>query len=338
MKKLVAIAAAVIAAVAIVVYFGRSPETTVVPMTKPEQPPTPTAPAGATLTTAGTGTPLRDLRARSPVPQQASTDGESSYPTAAPLTDEKRRLAECDALWARRNAREQAAIDAETKDPAWAYPMEQKLREFTSRRFQSGQIEVTEIDCKTSFCELRAQGLAPETADEFNRVMETVGDEPWNDFTGFSFSHTEEAGKAVHWARVSRAQPPQPSYPKRDAESEAVNACIALISKQGERERAARDAEPRDTSWADPTEQLLRQYLTEHTAKYPADRLEITCKTSFCKLVATGRTQEFAVAFQKAAQEVASEPWSHLRNGEGGGGTLPDLSGTQMYQVLYRNE
>lgn len=115
-------------------------------------------------------------------------------------------------------------------------------------------------------------------------------------------------------------------------------ACFAAVNEEGDRERAARAAEPRDTGWADPTEQLLRQYLMEHTAKHPADRLEITCKTSFCELIATGRTEEFALAFQKAAQEVASEPWSDLRNGEAGGGTLSDLSGMQMYQLLYRKE
>jgi hypothetical protein len=114
-------------------------------------------------------------------------------------------------------------------------------------------------------------------------------------------------------------------------------ACASASNEEGQRKRAAMDAEPRDTSWADPMEQLLRQYLVEHTAKHPPDKLEITCRTTFCELKATGRTEAFALEFQKASQEVGSEPWGNLRNGEGGGGTLPDLSGMQMYQVLYRN-
>ncbi len=51
-------------------------------------------------------------------------------------------------------AREQAARDAEPKDLAWAYAMEQKLRQFTMPRFQADEIDLTAIDCKTSFQDL----------------------------------------------------------------------------------------------------------------------------------------------------------------------------------------
>src|SRR6185369_8379023 len=49
-----------------------------------------------------------------------------------------------------------AALHAEPKDPAWAYPMEQKLREYLTQKLQSGEVEVIGIECRTSFCEIKA--------------------------------------------------------------------------------------------------------------------------------------------------------------------------------------
>jgi len=314
MKKRVAIAIAVIVVIGVVAYLDRSRETAI---TEPDRPQ-----ARSTEPTLGPASEPEHL-------QTTLTADAGTQPTQAATLREK-----CNEAYQREQERQQRAWDAEPKDPAWAYAMEQKLREFTSPRLQTAQMEVSDIDCKTTFCEINAHALVPELAGQFNEVIDAVREQPWSEFTGFSVTNSGDSGKQVQYARLSRKESKPPPTPE---EQRRQIACFAALAEEGNRKRAAMDAEPRDTGWADPTEQLLRQYILAHTAKHPADKLEIICRTSFCEIKATGRTLEFVEDFRKASQEVAAEPWSTLRNGEGGGGTLPDLSGTQEYQVLYRN-
>lgn len=320
MKKLVAIAIAAIAAVAIFIYVGRSAEPPVAPASKPEQPQTPT------------------LEPKDAGTQRESTEHESLPPIATQPTAEKQQRDTCDELSERMQKRVQLAQDSEPKNPQWAYPMEQKLREFFAQRFQAAQIEVTGIDCRTSFCDIRAQGFAPDTSAAFNDAISAAGLEPWSTFGGNSISHTEESGKTLHFSRMTRPVFNTKRHVDPDEDEQALIACNDLQSKLSERERAAKEAEPRDSSWADPTEQLLRQYLVEQTAKHPIKHIEITCKTSYCEIQATGLTMEAYRAFQKAAQEAASEPWSDLRTGAGGGMTFgEDAYWKQTYTVIRRD-
>jgi hypothetical protein len=311
MKKTIAIVIAGIVVVAIFIYFGRSSDTASIPVSELEQ----REPAASP----GTNARMKDAPTL-----RASSEGETAqtFPGAEPIADEAKQAAECEALSERRRRREQLAHDSEQKDPAWAYAMEQKLREYTSRRFQTTPIEVMAIDCKTTFCDITAQGFVPESNTEFRDALEAVRKEPWNDFTGISSSHTVEGGKILYRVEVSRKQ----SYRTQDqhAEQEQVLACMRLLSQQDERKRALRDAEPRDVGWAGPTEQLIRQYLVAQVVKHPVERLEITCKTSYCQIKASGRGTESFLALQKAAQEVASEPWSDLRSSGGGGSGYGD--------------
>lgn len=239
----------------------------------------------------------------------------------------------CTELADRRRAREQAALDAEPKDPAWAYPMEQKLREFTAGRFQAQQIEVTAIDCKTNFCEIKAESLAPEMSEQFNKVMSAATEQPWNDFTGIASSHDADSGKQVlHYARLSRRQANQTAREEPDdmqiavlrAEEQALTACSEQAYERQERARAAQEAEPRDSSWADPMEQLLRQHITAQLVKHPVGHMEIACRATFCKIKATGNTADSQLAFQKVSQEAAAEPWSDLQNSGYSGGSYGD--------------
>jgi hypothetical protein len=223
--------------------------------------------------------------------------------------------------------------------------MEQKLREFMTPQLQAKQIDLTAIECKTNFCEIRAETVGAELSEEFNKVMSAAREQPWSDFTGFAFSHDADSGKQVlHYARLSRRQAKPTAREEPDdmqtavvrAEEQALTACSEQAYEQQERARAAQEAEPRDSSWADPMEQLLRQHIIGQLVKHPLDRLEINCKTTFCQLKATGRTKESQAAFQKVSQEVAAEPWADLRVGEGGSGSYGDIWRADVR--LYRNE
>lgn len=318
MRKLVVIAIAGIAIVAVAIHFMRSAATT---------PAAASAPAQSQASSHEASVEMTDTRT-----PRASTDSESSPSVATPQTEDEQILAACSASWERKTKREQAARDAESKDPAWAYPMEQKLREVTTRAFQASEIEVISIDCKTNFCEIIARGFAPETSDEFNKAMEALSGQPWNDFTGYSFVHDTETGKGLHTARVTRRQSKQTPRAEVDdmqravlhAEEQALATCAAQSAERQERERAARDAEPRDSSWADPMEQLLRQHITAQLVKHPVATLEIACRARFCTIKASGKTLDSQLAFQKVSQEAAQEAWSDLLNSGYSGGSIGD--------------
>jgi hypothetical protein len=321
MRKLVAIVVAAIAIVAVIIYFARSPGDTDAGVAVAHEPeraqPLAQHPQEANHNVAPAVT---DTSAQ---PQASAR--KNSPPSAAPLTAEQQERAACRAVWERRRAREREALEAEPKDAAWAYPMEQKLREYLTQKLQSGRLEVLGIDCKTTFCEIKALVLYPEGSGEFteavsdfNAAISDINGKPWNDFRGMGTSASQESGKTFYFGHLTRPKFKEPPQPAQEAQAEA--ACTARSNEKQKRERAARDAQSKDTSWAEPMEQLLREYLTTQMAKQPVERIDIDCRTTYCRITGSGRTNDAYLAFQKFAQAAADEPWANLRNGEGGGG------------------
>jgi hypothetical protein len=298
MKKLVAIAIAVVVAVSIVVYFARSGDTTPAHISQSEGSP---APAVTEPPDEGNS--------------HESSDSESAATIAAPMTDEQ-KLAACEVIITRKAEHNNAMLAAEPKDPAWAYPMEQKLREFTSRRFQSSEINVVAVDCRTYYCDIKAQTFdAEKTAKEFAEGMGALREEAWSEFTGSGTWYEEEEGKAFHVARINRPPPPEVTrMMMRDDPGEArlLSDCAAISEEQQQQRRAARDGQERDASWADPMEYRLREYVTAQLSKHPIDHLDIDCRKTFCRLQASGRTNESQAAFQKAAEDASKESWANL--------------------------
>jgi hypothetical protein len=309
MRKLVPIVVAAVAIVAVIIYFPRSPNDTTGGAADARAQP----PAQQPQATKHDAAPaVTDTSA-----QSQSSARKNSPPAAAPLTVEQQERAACRAVSERRRARERAALDAEPKEPAWAYPMEQELREYLTQKLQSGRLELLGIDCKTTFCEIKAQLLDPEGSTEFNAAISGISGKPWNDFTGTGTSLSEDSGKTFYSAHLTRPQFKESPQPPQEAQAEA--ACTARSIEKQKRERTARDAEPKDAGWAEPMEQLLRGYLTTQLSKHPAERIDIDCRTTYCRIAGSGRTNDAYLAFQKFAQAAADEPWANLRNGEGGG-------------------
>jgi hypothetical protein len=67
----------------------------------------------------------------------------------------------------------------------------------TAHRFQETQVDVIKVDCRTSYCEITAQGVV-ETAAQFADTIAAVTSEPWSDFSGSQTSHTEEPNRILH--------------------------------------------------------------------------------------------------------------------------------------------
>lgn len=59
-------------------------------------------------------------------------------------------------------------------------------------------------------------------------------------------------------------------------------------------------------------EYRLREYMTAQLSKHPIDHLDIDCRKTFCRLQASGRTNESQAAFQKAAEAASKESWANL--------------------------
>jgi hypothetical protein len=317
MKKLIVIGA-LLAAVAIIVWLVRSPPAGDAGTAKSPAVASPAEPAPAANPSKPVALTTARESARAPSPRAAQKEEEPpSQPPAAGRMDETKQLAECQALWERYRKAEQAARAAEAKDLAWAAAREQKLREYLSRQLRTTPIEVKGIDCKTSFCEITGQGFLPKS-DEFRLALQRVSQESWSDFTGSSITLIVQEGKVVYSGEVRRSQSYATALQEElDSNPEHV-ACTKLTNRQYREERAARDAEPRDTAWADQMEQLLRMHLTAQLTKHPVEQLDVTCRTTLCMIKAKGRSDDSLLALQRAMSTVESEPWANLRNGEGG--------------------
>lgn len=298
MKKLVAIAIAVVAAVAIVAYFADSGDATRAHISQSEESQAPSAIQ-----------PPDQGNAREP------SDAESAPSITASISDEQ-KLAACGAIIRRKAERNNAMLAAEPKDPAWAYSMEQKLREFTSRRWQSSEINVVAVDCRTYYCEIKAQTFdAEKTAKEFAEGIGALSEQAWSgEFTGSGTSYEEQEGKTFHVARISRPPPEPIRMMMRDDPKEArlLSDCAAIGEKREQQRRATRDRQERDAGWADPMEYRLREYMTARLSKHAIDHLDIDCRKTFCRLQASGRTSESQAAFQNAAENASQESWANL--------------------------
>jgi hypothetical protein len=277
--------------------------------------------------------PQAPTRSREPALPSNAPDVPTAARSAQATRSEEQQVAACEARWDRRRAGELAAREAETKDPAWAYAMEQKLREWGTRRLQRAAIELVAVDCKTTYCDLVAQAFEPEAGNEFSRALQDATQEPWNDFSGLSFGPDEEAGKGKFRGELRR----QRSYvtPFEELNNDQENqACFRVLSQRAERERAVREAEPRDAAWADQMEQLLRQHITSRLLQHPVQQLDIDCKATFCRIIARGNAPQSRTIFRQAAHEAAAEPWAGLRVGEDGGGSIGD--DWSAYMTLHR--
>lgn len=200
---------------------------------------------------------------------------------------------------------------------AWAYATEQKLHAYLVRRFRTTPIEVTAIDCKTTFCEITGQSFGSENAAEFRLALADVQKESWSDFAWSSFSHNAQMDKVIYTGEVRRKQSYATAFEEQQDSPEQL-ACSKLFNRPAQQARETREAQPRDIGWADQMEQLLRLHLMTQLARHPVDQIDILCKTTFCTVKVKGRPNDSLLAVQKAMMAVESEPWADLKLSESG--------------------
>lgn len=95
-------------------------------------------------------------------------------------------------------------------------------------------------------------------------------------------------------------------------DEEATSLCAQMYTRQQQRERAVKDAEPVDIGWAYPMEQLMRQHLESRLSSDQYSALKVECRTTFCELNMAGVGTDNREQAQKLANEIAGQPWSDV--------------------------
>jgi hypothetical protein len=78
-------------------------------------------------------------------------------------------------------AREQAAKDAEPKDAAWAYPMEQLMRQHVEMYLPADKYTKLQLECRTTFCTLRMEGKSADAREMAEKVVQQIQHQDWSD-------------------------------------------------------------------------------------------------------------------------------------------------------------
>lgn len=194
--------------------FHRSPESE--PLPPPSAQANGSTPPRATQIPAPSRLPTEEVRRSETTlasPTRSHESGGVSEPMSAAIdttaiarqyiaTLSDRELSE---LWAERHnekeRRAQAARDAEPKDAAWAYSMEQLLGQHLARTLSPHQIEHIKIDCRTSFCEIAWRGKSEEDFLEFQRESNEVAQEPW---AKLSYPGSSSGSDGINWHALVR--------------------------------------------------------------------------------------------------------------------------------------
>ncbi len=114
-------------------------------------------------------------------------------------------------------------------------------------------------------------------------------------------------------SRIDRPGIPEtPGWIEELSEKEANEICLRVDNLRKQKERAKKDAEPKDPAWAYAMEMLIHQHVD---SQIPADQytnLQIQCRTTFCELSVRGSGQEAQDRVAKVLQEVEWQPWSDV--------------------------
>lgn len=289
--------------------------------------------SGSAVEPAQQSSPVRDPSVRARDPDQVAALPAVSN-TAEPDPEDWDTPCACAGAWhARKEERERAAREAEPKDINWAYEMEQLLEQFIAAHPQARTIQISGIECRTSFCEIKAIAH-PGSWDAFEAVVEQALNEPWSTLSGNRSlrSNSRDDGQQGFHAIIERtsiaattsaADHLLSSVPGGD-EEECECATSEWQMRKAEHEAAARAAEPKDVYWAYATEQQLQQFIAAHPQAITFQVSSIDCRTTFCEIKAIGLTDQSAEIFGDIIREGVAQERSGLDQGVASGSSRSD--------------
>jgi hypothetical protein len=221
----------------------------------------------------------------------------------------------------RREAQAEAARQAEAKDVGWAYETEQLLAQYIAAHSEVEAVEISSIDCRATFCEVKAIGTQDQQ-HAFYGVMREVRDEPWSTFGsgGASRSGQREDGRKDFDEILDRSGAATPHATSiLSSASGDEGGCECATEEWQERKRAhdeaKRAAEPKDPAWAYPAEQAFHERFAAHAEAFLD--FNVDCRTTYCDLRATGSTAESTSVFDELVGEVFEQRRFELTGGTG---------------------
>ncbi len=81
-----------------------------------------------------------------------------------------------------------AELQLEPKDDSWAYYMEQTLLHFLSGHSSIEQFDISNIECRTTKCQIEVFGYDKSTVPVWRQVMYDIGQQPWSEFGQYGSS------------------------------------------------------------------------------------------------------------------------------------------------------
>lgn len=141
------------------------------------------------------------------MPISTTTGAANTLPAWMRIEDEE--ACECASFeWLIRKARHrEAARAAEPKDVYWAYATEQKLQQSIAAHPQAVSFQISSIDCRTTFCEIKGIGVTDQSPESFSEIL---GDAQRQNRLGLggdmSLSTSQTDGGTSLTARIYRKQ------------------------------------------------------------------------------------------------------------------------------------
>lgn len=87
--------------------------------------------------------------------------------------------------------------ELEPVDPDWAYPIEQDLQDFFIRQEEFRNINITSLECRTSYCEIEMELTEPGQSFNTSLLNRYLRDEEWFENGMIMAFENQEAGVAT---------------------------------------------------------------------------------------------------------------------------------------------
>jgi hypothetical protein len=106
----------------------------------------------------------------------------------------------------RKRAHDEAKRAAEPKDPQWAYAVEQEIHERLTEHAEA--FVAFSVECRTTWCEIRATGATPESEDIFNsQILDgALAKKPFELTNSEGTLSSSNDGTITIYLRIMRAQ------------------------------------------------------------------------------------------------------------------------------------
>lgn len=121
---------------------------------------------------------IKSVEASAPPPAPASITNVVRHISIEDFTDEEAQQI-CAQSYQRQQQRERDKKNAEPIDAAWAPSMEMLIRQHVESNLTRKQYSQLDIQCRTTFCELKIKGPNPADLEPVHQLVQDIANQPW---------------------------------------------------------------------------------------------------------------------------------------------------------------